>query len=187
MPGLTRSQPKQPVHRARESPHLQLPSSSTTPSSTSSATRWILLPGRIARASRRPCARSIAPQMRPPARPPLTPSHKHRGGIKYPAIAQSWRRNWELVIPFFAFPEGVRRIIYTTDEIEVFSATPLRTGVENPKNRFKHAPCRDRLSSRTAIGNVLLRKMLPDPIPLLVSQPNHPTFIADRHPFVILR
>ena len=108
-------------------------------------------------------------------------------GIKYPAIAQSWRRNWELVIPFFAFPEGVRRIIYTTDEIEVFSATPLRTGVENPKNRFKHAPCRDRLSSRTAIGNVLLRKMLPDPIPLLVSQPNHPTFIADRHPFVILR
>ena len=109
------------------------------------------------------------------------------GGIKYPAIAQSWRRNWELVIPFFAFPEGVRRIIYTTDAIEVFSATPLRTGVENPKNRFKHAPCRDRLSSRTAIGNVLLRKMLPDPIPLLVSQPNHPTFIADRHPFVILR
>jgi transposase-like protein len=30
-------------------------------------------------------------------------------GAKYPAIAQSWRRNWELVIPFFAFPEGVRR------------------------------------------------------------------------------
>src|SRR5271165_5584307 len=29
-------------------------------------------------------------------------------GAKYPAIAQSWRRNWDLVIPFFAFPEGVR-------------------------------------------------------------------------------
>ena len=39
-------------------------------------------------------------------------------GAKYPAIAQSWRRSWELVIPFFAFPEGVRRIIYTTDEID---------------------------------------------------------------------
>jgi len=38
-------------------------------------------------------------------------------GAKYPAIAQSWRRNWELVIPFFAFPEGVRRIIYTTNAI----------------------------------------------------------------------
>ena len=36
-------------------------------------------------------------------------------GEKYPAIAQSWRRNWDLVIPFFAFPEGVRRIIYTTN------------------------------------------------------------------------
>ena len=32
-------------------------------------------------------------------------------GARYPAIAQSWRRNWDLVIPFFAFPEGVRRII----------------------------------------------------------------------------
>ncbi len=31
-------------------------------------------------------------------------------GQKYPAIAQSWRRNWERVIPFFAFPEAVRRI-----------------------------------------------------------------------------
>ncbi len=27
-------------------------------------------------------------------------------GQKYPAIAQSWRRNWEAVIPFFAFPPG---------------------------------------------------------------------------------
>jgi putative transposase len=35
---------------------------------------------------------------------------------KYPAIAQSWRRNWEAVIPFFAFPAEVRKIIYTTDE-----------------------------------------------------------------------
>ena len=39
-------------------------------------------------------------------------------GQKYPAIAQSWRRNWEQVIPFFAFPAAVRRIIYTTNAIE---------------------------------------------------------------------
>jgi putative transposase len=39
-------------------------------------------------------------------------------GEKYPAITQSWRRNWELVVPFFAFPEGVRRIVYTTDEMD---------------------------------------------------------------------
>ena len=39
-------------------------------------------------------------------------------GQKYPAIAQSWRRNWEAVIPFFAFSVAVRKIIYTTNAIE---------------------------------------------------------------------
>lgn len=43
-------------------------------------------------------------------------------GQKYAAITQSWRRNWEHVIPFFAFPEGVRRIIYTTNAIESLNA-----------------------------------------------------------------
>jgi transposase-like protein len=31
---------------------------------------------------------------------------------------QSWRRAWEQVIPFYAFAPEVRRIIYTTKEIE---------------------------------------------------------------------
>ncbi len=39
-------------------------------------------------------------------------------GQKYPAIAQSWRRNWEQVIPSFAYPDEVRRITYTTNAIE---------------------------------------------------------------------
>ena len=39
-------------------------------------------------------------------------------GAKYPAVAPAWRRNWDRVIPFFAFPEAVRRIVYTTDEID---------------------------------------------------------------------
>jgi putative transposase len=39
-------------------------------------------------------------------------------GQRYPAIAQSWRRNCQHVVPFFAFPESVRRIIYTTDEMD---------------------------------------------------------------------
>jgi len=43
-------------------------------------------------------------------------------GAKYPPIAQSWRRNWNLVIPFFAFPEAVRRIIYTTNAIEALNS-----------------------------------------------------------------
>lgn len=43
-------------------------------------------------------------------------------GRKYPAIAQSWRRNWEQVIPFFAFAPEVRKILYTTNAIESLNA-----------------------------------------------------------------
>lgn len=43
-------------------------------------------------------------------------------GKKYPAIALAWRRNWDRVIPFFAFPEAVRKIIYTTNSIEALNA-----------------------------------------------------------------
>lgn len=39
-------------------------------------------------------------------------------GKKLPAIVQSWRRVWEEVIPFFAFPAEIRKIIYTTNAIE---------------------------------------------------------------------
>jgi putative transposase len=51
-------------------------------------------------------------------------------GRKYPAIAQSWRRNWEAVIPFFAFPNDVRKIIYTTNAIESLNAS-VRKAVRN--------------------------------------------------------
>ena len=47
-------------------------------------------------------------------------------GRKYPAIAQSWRRNWEHVIPFFAFPPEVRRVIYTTNAIESLNSQVRR-------------------------------------------------------------
>src|SRR6266446_7807487 len=43
-------------------------------------------------------------------------------GEKYPAIAQSWRRAWPEVIPFYAFPADVRRILYTTNSIEALNA-----------------------------------------------------------------
>lgn len=39
-------------------------------------------------------------------------------GQRYPAITASWRRNWERVIPFFAYPPDVRRVLYTTNAIE---------------------------------------------------------------------
>jgi putative transposase len=43
-------------------------------------------------------------------------------GQKYPAMANSWRRNWEQVIPFFAFAPELRKIIYTTNAIESLNA-----------------------------------------------------------------
>src|ERR1700724_2557298 len=43
-------------------------------------------------------------------------------GQKYPAIAQSWRRNWEQVSPFFAFAPDLRKILYTTNAIESLNA-----------------------------------------------------------------
>src|SRR5215510_9154011 len=37
---------------------------------------------------------------------------------KFPTIGQTWRRNWTRVIPFFAHPPEVRKVIYTTNTIE---------------------------------------------------------------------
>lgn len=43
-------------------------------------------------------------------------------GRKYPAIGQSWRRAWNEVVPFYAFPSDVRRILYTTNAIEALNS-----------------------------------------------------------------
>jgi len=51
-------------------------------------------------------------------------------GRKYPAIAPAWRRQWEQVVPFFAFPPEVRRIIYTTNAIESLNSK-LRSSVRS--------------------------------------------------------
>jgi putative transposase len=42
---------------------------------------------------------------------------------KHQAVADVWSRNWERVIPFFQFPEEVRRVIYTTNAIESLHAS----------------------------------------------------------------
>jgi len=39
-------------------------------------------------------------------------------GKKYPMIGQSWRRNWEQIIPFYAYAPEIRKMIYTTNAIE---------------------------------------------------------------------
>jgi len=42
-------------------------------------------------------------------------------GHKYKAIGKLWKDNWERVIPFFAFPEEVRKVIYTTNAVEALN------------------------------------------------------------------
>ena len=39
-------------------------------------------------------------------------------GKKFPTMTAMWQRQWEQVIPFFAYPPEVRKIIYTTNAIE---------------------------------------------------------------------
>jgi len=37
---------------------------------------------------------------------------------RYPSIRLMWQRNWERVIPFFAFSPEIRKVIYTTNAVE---------------------------------------------------------------------
>lgn len=39
-------------------------------------------------------------------------------GQDYASIVNSWRRNWQRIIPFFDYPPEIRRVIYTTNAIE---------------------------------------------------------------------
>ena len=43
-------------------------------------------------------------------------------GRKFPTVVSAWRRAWDRVIPFFAFPPAIRRVIYTTNAIESVNA-----------------------------------------------------------------
>src|ERR1700730_2740710 len=41
----------------------------------------------------------------------------------YPPISRLWRTHWSHVIPLFAFPADIRRVIYTTNAIESVTMT----------------------------------------------------------------
>jgi len=40
---------------------------------------------------------------------------------RYPMISASWIEHWERIVPFLAFPEHLRRIVYTTNTIEALN------------------------------------------------------------------
>jgi putative transposase len=39
-------------------------------------------------------------------------------GVRFPTVVASWRRAWTHVMPFFAFPPDIRRVLYTTNALE---------------------------------------------------------------------
>ncbi len=43
-------------------------------------------------------------------------------GGRYPLAAKSWRDRWENVIPFFGYPEPIRKVVYTTNAVESLNA-----------------------------------------------------------------
>jgi putative transposase len=43
--------------------------------------------------------------------------------VKYPNISRSWLEKWEYISVFFAYPEDIRKIIYTTNSIESLNMT----------------------------------------------------------------
>ncbi len=49
---------------------------------------------------------------------------------KYPAIIQSWERNWDCLTTFMAYHPEVRKVIYTTNTIESLNMT-LRKVTKN--------------------------------------------------------
>ena len=53
-------------------------------------------------------------------------------GPKYPEVTRRWRRNWDAIISFFAFPADVRRIIYTTSSIELLKGS-VRKAARNKR------------------------------------------------------
>jgi putative transposase len=53
---------------------------------------------------------------------------------KYPPIVRLWRSRWDEVVPFLAYPQEIRRILYTTNAVESLNAQLRR--VLRPKGQF---------------------------------------------------
>jgi putative transposase len=49
---------------------------------------------------------------------------------KHQVVADIWERNWPRIIPFFEFPEEIRKVIYTTNAVESLHRT-LRKATKN--------------------------------------------------------
>ena len=57
-------------------------------------------------------------------------------GIRFPMVVAAWRRVWTRVIPFFAFPPEIRRVLYTTNALESVNARLRR--ILKTRGHFPH-------------------------------------------------
>jgi transposase-like protein len=46
---------------------------------------------------------------------------EERWGDRFPMVGAAWRRRWDEVTPFLAYPPEIRRAIYTTNAIEALN------------------------------------------------------------------
>ena len=88
----------------------------------------------------------------------LTKFEQSTWGQKYPPIAAAWRRQWTQVIPFFAYPTEVRKIIYTTNAIESLHMQ-LRKIVKN-RGHFPNDEAATKLLY-LALRNIVKNWMMP--------------------------
>jgi len=51
---------------------------------------------------------------------------------KYPAISRSWNKHWQNIVTIFAFPDEIRKIIYTTNAIESLNSV-IRKAINQRK------------------------------------------------------
>lgn len=51
-------------------------------------------------------------------------------GSRYMSVVRLWRRKWENVIPLFAYPPDIRKVMYTTNAIESVNMT-IRKAIRN--------------------------------------------------------
>ena len=82
-------------------------------------------------------------------------------GQRFPTIGQSWRRNWEHIIPFFAFGAKVRKMIYTTNAIESLHSS-VRKSIRN-KGHFPNDTAASKLIW-LALRNITAKWGRPPPV-----------------------
>ncbi len=52
--------------------------------------------------------------------------------LEFPSISKSWLTHWEHIIPFFEYPDEIRKVIYTTNAIESLNMS-IRKVIKNKR------------------------------------------------------